>query len=79
MFPFNILYFLNYQDIFETQFPLSQQGTTDIEESRRIRDTEGWYPVRSLFCMDEPFGEWTREVFIESTGPPRRHRVWKSF
>ena len=75
MFPFNILYFLNYQDIFETQFPLSQQGTTDIEESRRIRDTEGWYPVRSLFCMDEPFGEWTREVFIESTGPPRRHRV----
>lgn len=58
-------------DLYEFTSPKLQQGTTDINISRSIRCTEGWTPVRSLFLMDEPTS-LTIEVFIESTGPPRR-------
>lgn len=61
-------------DLFQTETPQSQQATGDIEESRRIRNTPGWYPVRSLFLLNIPT-QWTKLIHIESTGPPRRHRV----
>jgi hypothetical protein len=60
-------------DLFELEYPSAQQGTTDREESRNIRNTPHWFPIASLFVLNvqTPF---TKEVLIESTGPPRRHR-----
>lgn len=60
-------------DIFQTDAPLSQLATTDLEESHRIRNAEDWYPVRSLFLMDRAL-PITKQINIEATGPPKRHR-----
>jgi hypothetical protein len=60
-------------DLFETEHPLSQVCTSDLKESRRVRSSPEWYPVKSFFFMDRPL-PFTKEVCIESTGPPRRHR-----
>lgn len=61
-------------DLYETDTPNSQQATTDMAESRRIRATGVWYAVRSIFFLDRQ-ATTTTELLIESTGPPRRHRV----
>ena len=60
-------------DLFEQQNPQLQQATTNIEVSRRVRRTPGWFPVRSIFFMDVSL-PITYELLIESTGPPRRHK-----
>lgn len=60
-------------DLYETELPRSQVCTSDLSESRRIRESEGWSPVKSFFFMDRPL-KFTKEICIESTGPPRRHR-----
>ena len=62
-------------DLFESQNPHCQQGTTDAAESRRIRHSAGlWHPVQTVFLIDEPM-EFTKEFCIESAGPPRRSKV----
>ncbi len=60
-------------DVFELDFPRCQQATTDIEESRRVRVTPKWSAVFSFFLLNMKT-EFTRELRIESTGPPRRHK-----
>jgi len=60
-------------DLYEIDYPISHQGSTEREESRRIRNTPGWYPVRSLFFLDAPT-PFTKMFDVESTGPPRRHK-----
>lgn len=60
-------------DVFELDYPKTQQATTDRAESQRIRSTPGWYWVNAFFFLDVPC-PYTREILISSTGPPRRHR-----
>lgn len=64
-------------DLFECLLPLCQQGTTNLEDSRRIRHLDNWFPVRSLYFMDCP-GKFTKEVTVETAGPPKRDRVCES-
>lgn len=59
-------------DVYQTDAPISQQATTDITLSRKMRNTPGWYPVQSIFFLDVPT-PMTFELKIEATGPPRRH------
>jgi hypothetical protein len=61
-------------DVYQTDFPISQQATHDLVLSRKIRNTPGWYPVQSVFFVNVPT-PMTVELNIEATGPPRRHRV----
>lgn len=60
-------------DIFELDYPKTQQATTDRQESQRIRATPSWYFVQSIFMLNVRC-PYSREVQISSTGPPRRHR-----
>eukprot|EP01038_Epipyxis_sp_PR26KG_P011033 gene11033-14814_t len=60
-------------DIYQSESPVSQQGTSNIEESRMIRNSENWRPIRSIFFLDTMV-DMSIELLIESTGPPRRHR-----
>jgi hypothetical protein len=60
-------------DIFEKDLPKLQIGTIDRKESVEIRNTEEWYPVRSIFFLNVPT-PYTSELLLESTGPPRRSK-----
>ena len=60
-------------DVFELEYPQCQQATSDREESRRVRCTPNWSPVFSCFFLNVQT-EFTRELLVESTGPPRRHK-----
>jgi hypothetical protein len=61
-------------DLFESSLPRTQQATINPAESLRIRRSEGWFPVRSFFVLENPT-IYTKPLCIESCGPPRRHRV----
>ena len=60
-------------DIFDLDYPKTQQASTDREESRRIRATPLWFNVGAVFFLNvkSPF---TKDVQISSTGPPKRHK-----
>jgi hypothetical protein len=60
-------------DIFESDTPYLQQATTSIEASRRIRNTNGWLPVRSIYFLDQPT-PLTTNLLVETTGPPKRNK-----
>lgn len=60
-------------DIYESDTPKLQQATTDLLTSRKIRQTPGWLPVRSVFFLDEP-SPLTCEMIVEQTGPPKRNK-----
>lgn len=61
-------------DIYHLKNPVSQQGTSNLIESRRIRQMADWFPESSFFFLDEPT-PLTKVLSIESTGPPRRDKV----
>lgn len=60
-------------DIFEKDIPRLQIATIDRKESVALRNTEDWYYVRSIFFLNVPT-QYTTEILIESTGPPRRNK-----
>mmetsp|Transcript_20925 Transcript_20925/g.35452 ORF Transcript_20925/g.35452 Transcript_20925/m.35452 type:complete len:312 (+) Transcript_20925:3-938(+) len=60
-------------DIYEQDNPHLQQATTNLAQSRRIRNTNGWRPYRTVFFLDSP-NQLTTELVIESTGPPKRNK-----
>ena len=60
-------------DIFESDTPRLQQATSNIDISRRIRNTPGWLPVRSIYFLDVAT-PLTTTLMIESTGPPKRNK-----
>lgn len=60
-------------DLFESDTPKLQQATTNIDQSRRIRNTPGWLPVRSIYFLDVST-ELTTDILVESTGPPKRNK-----
>lgn len=61
-------------DIYESDSPKLQQATTNLVTSRKIRNTLGWIPIKSIFFLEEP-NELTFELFIDSTGN-NRHRLY---
>jgi hypothetical protein len=60
-------------DVFESDKPYLQQATTNIDASRRIRNTAGWLPVRSIFFLDVATS-LTTTLLVETTGPPKRNK-----
>ncbi len=60
-------------DLYERQLPHLQIGTFDREDSLGVRRTDRWYPVRSVFFVDQP-GSMTFDLLLESSGPPRRSK-----
>lgn len=69
----NRVVMLKRLDIYESDTPKLQQATTDLITSRKIRQTPGWLPVRSVFFLDEP-SQLTCEMLVEQTGPPKRNK-----
>jgi hypothetical protein len=62
-------------DVYQSLFPQAQQASADPKESLKMRNTEGWAAIRSIFFMDRPVRS-TKEVLIETgSGPIRRQRV----
>eukprot|EP01031_Cornospumella_fuschlensis_P044091 gene44091-53905_t len=60
-------------DIYQQDSPLLQYGTTDREESIKVRNTGDWYALRTIFFMEAPT-DLTCEFKIELAGPPRRSK-----
>ena len=58
-------------DLFELDYPKTQQATSDREESRRMRATPLWYNIGAIFMLNVPT-PFTKEIQLSSTGPPRR-------
>lgn len=61
-------------DIYQNDNPLSQQCSTNLAESRRIRNSGQFYPLRSVFFMGDP-SHSTTEMVLERVGPPPRTRL----
>lgn len=66
-------------DIYQCMEPKAQQASSDPLESLRIRRSENWYNVRSIFFLDQSLA-FTKELCIETgNGPIRRQRVSGTF
>lgn len=60
-------------DLYERQLPHLQIATFNPEDSVDVRRTQSWYPVRTIFFVDQS-GDMTFELLLESSGPPRRSK-----
>ena len=54
-------------DIYASESPKLQQATTSLVTSRKIRNTAGWEPVKSIFFLEESC-DLTFDLVIDSTG-----------
>mmetsp|Transcript_4026 Transcript_4026/g.4149 ORF Transcript_4026/g.4149 Transcript_4026/m.4149 type:complete len:392 (-) Transcript_4026:283-1458(-) len=69
----NIVY-LKRLDLYQNLTPKSHQATIDQKESLKMRRTENWAALRSIFFLDQPL-DFTKELRIETgSGPIRRQR-----
>lgn len=69
----NVVY-LKRLDLYQNLTPKSHQATSDHQESKKIRRTENWAALRSIFFLDQSIA-FTKELRIETgSGPLRRQR-----